>query len=62
MLALLLNAIYRRFLSAALPGMTSQRAMRWPTQSRLLFSISIFLANAVDEFRALIGKLFHRPT
>jgi hypothetical protein len=30
MLAILLNAIYCRFLDAALPGMTSQGAGRWP--------------------------------
>jgi hypothetical protein len=30
MLALLLNAIYRRFLDAALPGMAIQGAKRWP--------------------------------
>jgi len=32
MLALILNAIYRQFLKAALPGMASKGASRWPRQ------------------------------
>jgi len=42
MLDLLLNAIYRQFIRAALPGLASQGARRWSRSSRhyLLFSAS----------------------
>ncbi|MGH6713667.1 MAG: hypothetical protein ACREEK_32530 [Bradyrhizobium sp.] len=44
MLPLILNAIYRQFLQAALPGISSEGA-------RLFFGMSVFLAHTFDEYR-----------